>query len=89
MRFCRDIQKVSKALFFYSFPRDFCLYRLREGPRHLLVINLMQAVRRGGCDSTIAVITMVEAATADIPGAGDMLLAEDLSTQCVNQMCKL
>jgi len=32
---------------------------------------------------------MVQAATADIPGAGDVSLAENLSTQCVNQTCKL
>ena len=36
---------------FRRFPRDAQLQRLREGPRHLLVINLMQAaIRRGGCD---------------------------------------
>ena len=33
--------------------------------------------------------SMVQAATADIPGAGDVSLAENLSTQCVNQTCKL
>jgi len=32
----------------------------------------MRAVRRGGCDSTVALITMVVAATADITGAEDV-----------------
>jgi len=32
---------------------------------------------------------MVESATADIPGAGDVSLAENLPTQHVNQTCKL
>jgi len=59
-----------------------------DGPQHLLVINLMRAVRRGGCDSTAALVTMVEAATADIPGVADVSLADNLSTQCVDQTCK-
>ena len=71
---------------FYGFPLDLHLQWLWEGLQRLLVINLMRAVRRGGCDSTVA---MVEAATADIPGAADVSLAENLSTQCVNQTCKL
>jgi len=49
----------------------------------------MRAVRRGGCDSTVALVTMVEAATADSSGVGDVSLAENLSTQRVNQTCKL
>jgi len=33
------------------FSRDVQLQRLRDGPRHLLVINLMRAaIRGGGCD---------------------------------------
>jgi len=37
----------------------------------------MPAVRHDGCDSTIALVTMIVAATADIPGAGDISLADN------------
>jgi len=46
----------------FAFFRDMS----RPGPRHLLVINPMRAVRRGGCDTTVALVTMVVAATTDI-----------------------
>jgi len=88
MRFCRDIEKVSKALFLQLSAR-FLPVSAAEGPRHLLVINLMRAVRRGGCDSSVALVAMVEAATVDIPGVADVSLTENLSTQRVNQTCKL
>jgi len=74
---------------FYGFPLDLHLQWLWEGLQRLLVINLMRAVRRGGCDSTVALVTMIVDVTANIPGAGDVSLAENLSTQCVNQTCKL
>ena len=73
---------------FCRFPLDLRLQRLREGQRHLLVINPMRAVGRGGCDSTVALMTVVVAATADIHGVGDVLLDENVSTQCVYQTCK-
>jgi len=59
------------------------------GDNATVKFNLMRAARRGGCDSTAALVTMVEAATADIPGAGNVSLAENLPTQCVNQTSKL
>ena len=73
---------------FRCFPLDLQLQRLREGRRHLLVINLMRAVRSGSCDSTAMLVTMAISATVDIPGVADASLAENLSSQCVNQRCK-
>jgi len=73
---------------FCHFPLDLQLQRLREGRRHLLIINLIWAVRSGSCDSTVALVTMVVSTTADIPGVADVSLAENLSSQCVNQTCK-
>jgi len=68
---------------FYRFPLELQLPQLRERPQHLLVM-----VRRGGCDSTASLVTIVVAAMADIPRAADVSLAENLSSQCVNQTCK-
>jgi len=51
---------------FYSFPWNVKRQRLRDGPRHLLVINLMRTVRRSRCDSTAMLVTMVMAATVDM-----------------------
>jgi len=45
---------------FRRFSRDVQLQRLREGPRHLPIVNLMRAaIRRGGCDGEHQDITGV------------------------------
>jgi len=56
---------------FYGFPLELHLQWLWEGLQCLLVINRMRAVRRGGCDSTAALVAMIVDVTANIPGAGE------------------
>ena len=70
---------------FHRFSRDVQLQRLRDGPRHLLLINLTRAAnRRGGCDGEHSWVckSNVQNCKASLPPTTQTSLASPSSPIC-------